>query len=703
MSLKKSYNLIINNIENFTLTKDKNNTIFDIRKTARYKYKNHNNKICSTKSIERKDLIINKIINLNFIQIVKKLNIFNHSENPLINKNNIKIENKPFFLNNNKQNNYNALNNNKSKYCKKNKNKKVQKNVLIKPIMVEGNNNPIIEKNETPKKVDNTYNKYMYYNNYNSSYNNNNNCFVFNSNNTFYSNPLFFNNNLFFLKNTNINEKGAFENKLRAPFIYQGQSGFFNFNQNYLREYINKKYELDKLNFNKEFIKNLNNLSNKFKPEKTVTFVNELNKSVENSNLPPKSANLTQNNHIFVNNVSKSKGRKAKNAANTNFDSKHTKYSADNMMRKIKNKVIESSRLLVNKVLRDEINNEIYNKNLKFTLTNREFRKIQGSFSQELNIKYNFWFYQISIKDIFCLEISNKYSAIEKSSNKELIDNLFSSSNENKYIKTKLLLNMPFHQFYHDIFLGQDPNWRNIYGIKDNENKYQIQHLLKTLEEEEKREGNKDNTNMKYINDIRNLAYNYEDFFLNKKPRNVDYNNKKNQFIKVFMNNTLNDKYMQLWEEVKQLKNFYENRNLLKAQCKLNMNQKQKSEETMDNSLMKKTDPSKNNLNFDLKDKFQIDNRVFLNNSIIINDFMNNQKMAQKDLVTNKPNINLDEKDENENNNDNNLKKIKNNYINEKNTEKTNTTNTTNTTKKLFFCNHKRKGDKIKNFISSQK
>ena len=144
MSLKKSYNLIINNIENFTLTKDKNNTIFDIRKTARYKYKNHNNKICSTKSIERKDLIINKIINLNFIQIVKKLNIFNNSENPLINKNNIKIENKPFFLNNNKQNNYNALNNNKSKYCKKNKNKKVQKNVLIKPIMVEGNNNPII-------------------------------------------------------------------------------------------------------------------------------------------------------------------------------------------------------------------------------------------------------------------------------------------------------------------------------------------------------------------------------------------------------------------------------------------------------------------------------------------------------------------------------------------------------------------------------
>ena len=88
------------------------------------------------------------------------------------------------------------------------------------------------------------------------------------------------------------------------------------------------------------------------------------------------------------------------------------------MMRKIKNKVIESMRLLINKVLKDEIKNE----NIKYNLLYKEFRKIQGSFSQELNVKYNYWFYQITIKDIFTLEISNKYSATEKNSNKEIID-----------------------------------------------------------------------------------------------------------------------------------------------------------------------------------------------------------------------------------------------------------------------------------------
>ena len=209
------------------------------------------------------------------------------------------------------------------------------------------------------------------------------------------------------------------------------------------------------------------------------------------------------------------------------------------MMRKIKNKVIESSRLLINKLLSYEINNT---PNLKLNLFYREFRKIQGSFSQELNIKFNFWFYQMSIKDIFTLEISNKYTAIEKSSNKELIEYLYSPLNENKFLKTKQLLNTPFHQYYHDIFLNEDQNWKKKYGVSENDNKYQIDHLLKNLEEEEKGE-NLENNN-KYINDINKLAHNYEIYFLEKKPRKVEHSKKKNEFVKTFMDKTPNDKYL---------------------------------------------------------------------------------------------------------------------------------------------------------------
>ena len=674
MSHNFSYKLIINNIDSFSLKKDKNNNIFDVRKAVRYKNINQNNKSYSTVSIDRKDLIINKIINFNFIAIVKKLNKFNNNDNHLTFKNEINIEKRPSFLNINKDKKdikkNNAINNSKPKYCKKIFNKKVDKNVLIKPIMVEDNSmiNPIIQKKEAPKKINDMNNQFINYNNYF----NNNSFFILNKDNTFYSNPFLFNLNKFPIKN--LNDKQVIENKLKAPIFYQGPYRFLNLNQYYLKELINKKNELDKINFNKEFIKNLNNLSNKTKTEKTITFVNELNKSLPKSNQSQDSAGASQYSNIFVKTVNKSKGRKAKNADNSNSDSKHTKYSADNMMRKIKNKVIESSRLLINKVLRDEIES---NKNIKFTLTHREFRKIQGSFSQELNIKYNFWFYQITIKDIFCLEISNKYSAIEKSSNKLLIEYLFSPSNNFYYLKTKQLLNMPFHQFYHDIFLGEDPNWKNIYGIKENENKYQIQYVLKNLEEEEKGATNND-PNINYIEDINNLAHHYEDFFLNKKPRNVDYNNKKNQFIKTFMNNSLNDKYLQLCEEVKQLKTFYENRDALKDQgnqviCPSHINEK-----TIDNSFIKKTE---NKINyFETKD--------FLNNNLFMNTF--------KIEMINKPNINLDEKNEIENFNNNISGNLINNNTSEKKFEKTNTNSNNIST----LCNKKRKGDKIKYFIS---
>ena len=57
------------------------------------------------------------------------------------------------------------------------------------------------------------------------------------------------------------------------------------------------------------------------------------------------------------------------------MESKHTKYSSDNMMRKIKNKSIEASRLLINKILKDE-----FIKANDYNFPYREFKKIKGSF-----------------------------------------------------------------------------------------------------------------------------------------------------------------------------------------------------------------------------------------------------------------------------------------------------------------------------------
>ena len=247
------------------------------------------------------------------------------------------------------------------------------------------------------------------------------------------------------------------------------------------------------------------------------------------------------------------KGRKSKNSK-TEQESKHTKFSEDNMMRKIKNKIIESSRLLVNKLFIDElkdVKDKVY-------FNCKEFRKIKGSFSQELNIKFNLYFYQMKIKEIFSLELSHKYTAIDNHSNKELINYIFSEPNKDLFPKTKKILDMPFHQYYHDIFLGEEKNWKQTYGIAEDDIKYQIEYLLESLKEEE---GEDAINNEAYAHSINNLARDYEKFFLSKKTRNVDLGNKKEDCIKSFMENTTQGQYQSYMDQLKQFQNFYKARN----------------------------------------------------------------------------------------------------------------------------------------------
>ena len=566
MSHYNNAHFTLQNIENFSLTNEKKIKFFRIYKTIRYnKYINQNYKNNSlTYIISNNIFIISKEINLNFF---KKVDL---KKNDLINKDNyIKRSSSSINYDLNK---HNQILKSKNKKIKYNKNKdnycKNKKNSLIKPIMFE---DTILSNKNINKKFNDNFscNKYL-----------NNSQKIINFNKKFNLDNLI---NIEEIQNIyrNIrNKEYTIENKLKEPiFLLDDSESSLQNNKNFLNE-IKKSKIINEKELNNKKDKELNNYFDKTKKKQKI-FIN-------------KKENLTLKKSITQEsiNIIKSKGRKSKNSQNFNIESKHTKYSSDNMMRKIKNKVIESSRLLINKVLKDEIKNN----NLNFKLIYKEFRKIQGSFSQELNIKYNFWFYLITIKDIFGLEISNKYTTIEKSSNKELIDYLFSPLNNNKFIKTKQLLSTPFHQFYHDIFLGEELTWKKYYGINDNDIKYQIDYLLKYLDEDENGEENVENK--KYINDINELAHHYEDFFLEKKPRNVDYNNKKNQnqYIKLFMKETPNDKYLQLLEDVKNLKNYYENRNLQKGKLNDLVLMNKKSEETMDNSLIKKKDITNNDI-----------------------------------------------------------------------------------------------------------
>ena len=674
MSHNINSDLSVQCLEKFSLLKEEKSKIFGFYKTARSTKKNYQKKINSLLSIiSRNDLAISKEISFNYILSTKKNIDFNNFFNSSLN--NINFNNRTSFSFEKVKKNKNQLLKNSrnenellksSNYCK---NKKVNnKNKLIKPIIIEDNalnENNCFKLSNSKKKN----NKNDLFSNYlkNTSKENLNTAF----------NIKDIHNFALTAKNVEI-----FPNKLKMPVFFNEIDCLNKNNKIFENKVIKNNYkEIFIKTNNNESNHKLNNSFKDIKKENDLLLNEKQYYSSGSFTIQESSDNIGNNNEtIFQNKKILFKGRKRKNSKSLNIESKHTKHSSDNMMRKIKNKVIESMRLLINKVLKNEIKNE----SIKYNLLYKEFRKIQGSFSQELNIKYNYWFYQITIKDIFSLEISNKYTAIEKSSNKELIDYVYSPMNNHKFTKTKKLLNTTFHQFYHDIFLGEEKTWKNYYGISDEENVYGIEYLLNNLEEEDN--GESDIDNKRYINDINDLAHHYEEFFLEKKPRNVDFNNKKNQFIKTFMQNTLNDEYLTLLEEVRNHKNYYDTRNGQKVKFTKTDVLNQTKEETMNNNLINES------------------TQVYLNeiknkNNSDLNLFEAPSNGTIKNINDNERIINLEENNEKENN----IENISENVLNKKESNTTVKEEDLEKNDDKILCNNKRKNDKIKYFIFYKK
>ena len=296
-------------------------------------------------------------------------------------------------------------------------------------------------------------------------------------------------------------------------------------------------------------------------------FSETLNSETDKINLLPKPADSN-------------KGRKKKMFEGMG---KHTKFSTDNMMRKIKNKVLEYCRSLINRILNDDLAEYNYDKSkiastLPSPVTSNclcitdlisnppinedgkiqeiGLRKIKGLISQELNVKFNFWFYLLKVKEIFSFDLSGKYTIANRNSNNELIKFIFNEKNSNYFKKSKQLLEMPFHQFYHDIFLNEDKMWKNRFGIPENNINYQIDRLLISLEKDEKEN---------YYEKMNKLAHEYEEFFLSKRPRNsFDIIGMEKKKIHVFIRDYLSQKYNEFYDKIKELKKFYDERNLTK-------------------------------------------------------------------------------------------------------------------------------------------
>ena len=110
---------------------------------------------------------------------------------------------------------------------------------------------------------------------------------------------------------------------------------------------------------------------------------------------------------------------------------------------------------------------------------------------------------------------------------------------------------------------------------------------------------------------------------MKKKPRNNEFKNKKSEFKIFSLTNSFNDEFLKLAEQIKELKNYYQNRKILNK------------------SLIQKKDEIKENQSNTLNNNEIInypnlkDNLFSFNNKIKNNDINNSKTVLKEEEIQN--------------------------------------------------------------------
>ena len=237
----------------------------------------------------------------------------------------------------------------------------------------------------------------------------------------------------------------------------------------------------------KEDLNNIQNEANKtFDTEKKlITDDNVLGKKRKKKVIYKVEKMTDKNNESFSKN--KIRGRKKKYEI---IKGNHTKFTEDNIMRKIKCHFF----IHINKTLNQSL---IDKKNY--------FYRLDNYINENLKKDYNIKLMNLTLKEIYSTtNISHKYKKYENDINKKLIEKIYSEKNENEVMK---ILDKSYIETFNSLMENNIDNFCNEILKKDEKNG-----LAKM-----------DINN--YFNEIKNLCLNYENWFQNKRGRK-EKNNK---------------------------------------------------------------------------------------------------------------------------------------------------------------------------------
>jgi len=270
--------------------------------------------------------------------------------------------------------------------------------------------------------------------------------------------------------------KPLMQNFLKKTFLSQKRKGPEN--KIILNEEAENNIEID-FNINK----NIKNYVKEINLEKTKEDTQEKDKNINDI----KDKELNDNKNIFFDIYKKSKkGRKSQSNLVKTI---HTKYSHDNILRKIKVKFLKRLTKFINNIIKIKYKGKI-----------NELVPLNGEIAQNNNISFNLKLLNSKIKEIFLShDINGKFTSFDKCFNKKVIDSIY-DMNIQELID---IFEMTFLEVFNHFISIKETNKLN--GLE------KLDTVINEIKTKEK--------NDQYIKKFISVANDFEKYFTNKNPR----------------------------------------------------------------------------------------------------------------------------------------------------------------------------------------
>lgn len=273
----------------------------------------------------------------------------------------------------------------------------------------------------------------------------------------------------------------------------------------YIKKDINLESEKEPENKNNEPIKESKTIDKTNKMQQADVSMNYTDTTIIKKKEGNRNSNANIKKLIFcITKIKKKNTKKGRlnKKLKKRYYGKHSKFTQDNIIKKIKASFIEKSMNYINREY------DLYMNKHQYKKIKRLIQKISPVKSREISKNKNLKWFQSKLRDLFSSKLSKKCTLSDPDYNITSIDELYKNNTTKNVID---LLNKPVKEMYY--IYSQDIETEGFKTLKDD-----LICLRKKMEKDNEEDIEE------YLEKYKNIAQNLEKIFLQKKERNIKKN-----------------------------------------------------------------------------------------------------------------------------------------------------------------------------------